>query len=257
MSLTLPLGRYCLRVADRSRPLPLSIVLLLRKFSAGADSLTPKKVIADAGSDLHHPILRRFLAQDEIGVWTLCAKSLNFLEQQIHTHRPNVVLEFGSGISTLCLAQFMHDIHGDSDRIYVCSIEQSAAVMESTLRRLSELKLRRYVRPLNSPLVRQQISDREIPCYEIAEGDMGGIGLLRPDFLLVDGPAAESGARFGTLLQVRDVVAPDVRVYLDDAFRDGELDIAQSWLRLPGMTIDGVLPTPKGLMVGRLRNMRD
>jgi hypothetical protein len=253
MSLTLPLGRYYLRVVDRNKPVPLSTVMLLRRLSAGTDPLVPKDLSDDTRGGVRHPALRELLEDEKLGAWSLCVRSVNFLEQQIQEYHPRTVLEFGSGISTLCLTRFMRDLHGDAERILVCSVEQNRAVVDSTSRRLKQLKLDRYVKLVNAPLVWKHIVDRELSCYEIPDDDMAEIARLRPELVVVDGPAAESGARFGTLPLVREAIASDARVYLDDAFRDGELRIAKSWLNLFGMEIEGVLPTKKGLLVGRLR----
>lgn len=253
MSITFPLGRYYLRVVDHTKPVPLSTVLFLRKLSAGSDPLVPRNLSGDLRGALRHPELRDLLRDERLGSWSLCAQSVNFLEQEIQKYRPRTILEFGSGISTICLARFMKDLHGDSGGVHVCSVEQNLPVVESTTRRLAEVKLDRRVRVIAAPLVQRRVMDREVSCYAISDADLAEIASLRPDFILVDGPAAESGARFGTLPLVRDAIAPDARVYLDDAFRDGELDVAKAWLKLFGMEIEGVLPTKKGLLVGRFK----
>lgn len=253
MSLTLPLGRYYLRVVDRNKPVPLSTVLFLRKLSAGTDPLVPRNITGDFRGALRHPELRNLLRDEKLGTWSLCVQSVNFLEQEIHKYRPRTILEFGSGISTLCLARFMQDIHGSTNEIRVCSVEQNPTVVESTTQRLAQAGLDRQVRMVTAPLVQKRVMGRELSSYAISDPDLREIARLRPDFILVDGPAAEAGARFGTLPLVKEAIAADARVYLDDAFRDGELDVAKAWLRLLGLEIEGVLPTKKGLMVGRVK----
>ena len=253
MMTKLPLGRCYLRFVNRNKPVPLSTVLLLRRLSAGPDPLVPSN-LSDDKRELRHPALRQLLAAEQTGAWSLCVRSLNFLEQEIQMHRPRAILEFGSGLSTLCLARFMCDLYGETDRIYVCSIEQNEPVADGTSRRLKELGLDRFVRVVHAPLQRKRIVDREIPCYGISDDDMRDIRALCPDLVLVDGPSAEVGARFGTVPLVMEAIAPDARIYLDDAFRDGELGVAKSWLTLLGMELTGVLPTKKGLLVARLRS---
>lgn len=251
MSLKVSLGRWYLRVVDRNKPVPLSTVLLLRRFSAGTDALVPNTSTDDTRA-LRHSGLRQLLGPEEVGAWSMCVESINFLEQELKRFRPRAILEFGSGLSTLCLARFMHDLNGDTDRIYVCSVEQNLSVGAATLRRLAEVGLDRYVKIVNAPLLRKRIVEHEIECYDISDDDMKQIAELRPEFVLVDGPSAPGVARFGTVPMVREAIAPDAHVYLDDALRDCELQIAQSWLKL-GMELDGVLPTKKGLLIGRLR----
>src|SRR5262245_19513868 len=126
MNRVLPLGRYCLRFLSRENPEPVSRVLFLRKLSLGRDPLVPSYGGSrQSGRTLRHAVLRKALADDELGTWSMCPKTLDYLEREIQTRRPALILEFGSGISTLCLAQFMRDVHGGGDSVYVCSIEQA------------------------------------------------------------------------------------------------------------------------------------
>jgi hypothetical protein len=252
MSLKLPLGRCYLRVVDRNKPVRLSTVLLLRKLSAGTDSLVPDTTSDDIRA-IRHAGLRQRLDRETIGRWSVCVDTINFLEQEVKKYRPRVILEFGSGLSTLCLAQFMQDIHGGTDRTYVCSVEQNASDAATTLGRLSDAGLHRNVRIVTAPLVKTKIEGHEIQCYDIREEDLSGIAQLRPEFILVDGPSAPGLARFGTVPLVKHALAPDSHIYLDDAFRDCELEIAKSWQSVLRMDLDGVLPTKKGLLVGHLR----
>jgi hypothetical protein len=252
MNVTFPLGRYYLRALDRNRPVPLSTVLLLRRLSAGADCLVGRNFRGPAAGALRHPELRYALRDETLGTWSLCVESLNFLEQEIQKYRPRTILEFGSGISTLCLAHFMKDLHGDDGEIHVLSVEQNHSVVGSTTDRLAQAGLLKNVRLITAPLIQKRIMDRQLSCYAISTDDLKEISAFRPEFVLVDGPAAEAGARFATLPLVREAIASHAHVYLDDAFRDGELDVAKAWLKLLGMEIDGVLPTAKGLLVGRV-----
>jgi hypothetical protein len=73
---------------------------------------------------------------------------------------------------------------------------------------------------------------------------------------LVDGPAAESGARVTTLPALRPHLREPCWLMLDDALRDGELWAARSWRR------SGLIEHPRyvlregGLMTGTLKPPR-
>ena len=43
------------------------------------------------------------------------------------------------------------------------------------------------------------------------------------------------------------------RWFLDDAFRDGELDILRNWARQPEFGVQGIVPIGKGLATGVIR----
>jgi hypothetical protein len=46
---------------------------------------------------------------------------------------------------------------------------------------------------------------------------------------------------------------PGTRFYLDDAFRDGEIDAALRWQSLGGVSIEGIRRVDKGLLIGCVR----
>jgi hypothetical protein len=252
MNLALPLGRYYLRLLPPGEVIPISRVLSLRKISFGDDCLvSPHPGSEKFGRMLSHPKLARLLADEELGKWSMCPDTLNFLEQKIRDCRPCTILELGSGVSTICLAQYMHDTHGAASKIYVCSVEQDRKVIESVRDRLKTINLADNVQFFHAPLGKQEIAGYRTTCYDLPADLFTTVNDLRPDFIVIDGPAAEEGARFGTLPLVRDIVAPRSQFFLDDAFRDGELEIARRWAELPDVQIDGILPTEKGLLVGR------
>src|SRR5437764_487381 len=68
----------------------------------------------------------------ELGLWSMSSETLNFLESEIHRCRPDAVLEFGSGVSTACIARYMQDVHGAASRIYVHSFDQNLESIDKT-----------------------------------------------------------------------------------------------------------------------------
>ena len=76
---------------------------------------------------------------------------------------------------------------------------------------------------------------------------------IHPEIVVIDGPAAQDGARFGTLRLIRRYLNSGARFYLDDALRDGEIDIAERWARLPYVPVNVVRLTENGLLLGEVR----
>jgi predicted O-methyltransferase YrrM len=243
-----------LRFFRRKTPVPLGRIRLLRKISIGTDSLFPPyESMKHRGSMLHNEVLGRALADDELGIWSMCPTTLNFIESEIQSRKPNLVLELGSGLSTICLAQYMYDQYGSSDRIYVCSVEQDAEVIKSTLDRLRAFGLAQHVRIFHAPLLEQTIEGHRGPCYSLPAEFVSAMKRLQPDFVVIDGPSAEPGARFGTLPLIQAYLRRTARFYLDDALRDGELTAAARWSRLPYVRLDGIYLTQKGLLLGEVQ----
>ena len=249
-------GKALLRRVYRDAPVPLNSLLFLRRLVTGENALAPKYGVArSTGRSLQNHFLASRLADVELGDWPLDHCTLDFLERQIQIHQPEVVLEFGSGVSTACLARYMRELHGDSDRVYVFSIDQELAYARETLQLLKAVEVEKHARVAHAPLREQLIDGSRTTCYDLS-GDfvMGLLGGNRPDFVVIDGPAAGPDTRLGTLPLVQPFLKPGALFFLDDALRDGELGVAQRWSQLPAVEVNGVHLFGEGLLVGQVRD---
>jgi len=192
---------------------------------------------------------------DEMGTSSMSPATLNFLESEIQRRKPAVVLELGSGLSTICLAQYMQETHGDSNRLYVCSLEQDGASIEGTRNLLRALGLDACVKIFHAPLASQVIEGVQTSCYSLPTAFVQTVATLRPSFVVIDGPAAETD-RFGTLPLIRPYLKVNALFYLDDALCDGELDLPRLWARLPYIEVNGIYLTEKGLLQGNVRHFK-
>ena len=241
-----------LRLMYRNMPVPVHKVVLLRNLAHGQDVCSSRMENGiTLGKSLHNSFLAKSLAQKELGRWSLSADTLNFLEQHIRVLKPSFILEFGSGISTACLARYMQEQHGDIDW-YVLSIEQEIDFAQATSSLLRELKLEKYAKVVYCPLRRQVIEGMETICYDFPHEVIMILENKHPDLVVIDGPSGEEGVRFGTLPLVLPFLNPGAWFFLDDALRDGELEIAQQWSHLPKVRIDGIYFIGKGLLVGKI-----
>ena len=135
-----------------------------------------------------------------------------------------------------------------TSRVCIHSFDQDATSIEKT-RRLTDLTgTTAAVRFIHAPLRSQVIEDTPTTCYTFDPVEWTD----KPDFVVIDGPAAEAGARFGTLPFAHSIAKSGARFYLDDALRDGELDTARRWSRLAYVRIEGLMPTEKGMLVGTI-----
>jgi len=201
-----------------------------------------------------HVELERLMASETLGGWALCAETVEYLIEKIEEYRPSAILEFGSGTSSLALAWIMTRLHGDSSMPRVFSIDQAANHIEQTRAVLQRHDLVGMVRFHHAELVLQTIGSRVVRCYnlptEVLEQFLGSV---RPDLILIDGPAGENGIRFGTVPLVSEFVDPNAVVIVDDGLRDSELDTADQWDRLGYVQWEGIRWEGKGLLSGRVR----
>jgi predicted O-methyltransferase YrrM len=249
-------ARAILRLEARAlngRAIPLPLVMFARLLAIGEDPLLPRqKSITTTGKALRHPDLRALLADRELGAWALGAQTINWLEDRLAHLRPGLVLEFGSGTSTLCLARFLVDLHGPEAVVRVVSIDQDESYAAETRDRLRRSGLDAYAKVLATSLGRQEIEGVMTSCYEMPANLSQVLDGRKADFVVIDGPAAEAGARFGTLPLARPYLSPSAAFVLDDGLRDGEIWVAKRWAALPGVQVDGIVNIDKGLLVGQL-----
>jgi predicted O-methyltransferase YrrM len=181
-------------------------------------------------------------ALPSLGSWKADVALLRLVSEHIAAHRPEVVVEFGAGASTLIAARALQKAGGG--RLF--SFEQHADFVEATRQWLSEFGLEAEIRP--APLA----PSAEWPGLWYQHGPLPE----RIDLLVIDGPpwtihpltrgAADS--LFGR-------IAVGGTVMLDDAARPGERLVARRWRRRwPGFEFRLVKSGSKGTLVGtRLR----
>lgn len=245
-------GKGVLKLLYQNRPVPLGKVLFLRRLSSSKDALVPDfQSITTRGGSLNNSYLASRLANIKLGMWSLTSDTLNFLENQLGMLKPRLILEFGSGLSTACLAKYMQELHGNSN-YYVLSIEQDLSFARKTLKLLEEFRLEKCARVIHCPLAQQVICGVNTICYELSDDAKVALVDRHPDFVVIDGPSGDRGIRFGTLPLVLPFLMPGTSFFLDDALRDGELEVAQQWSGLSGIRIDGIYFIGKGVLSGQV-----
>ncbi|GKS59181.1 hypothetical protein YTPLAS18_27080 [Nitrospira sp.] len=198
------------------------------------------------------PELAELLRPHRLGEWALSSAAINRLVLDVLRDRPRIVLEFGCGSSTVALAWALRKCWGSTPAPMVFSIEQSAEFLLQTEQQLEAAGLSSVVRLLHAPLTDQTIDRMQTRCYALGSDILPRfLGGRCPEWVVIDGPAADHGGRVGTLPLVGEHLAPGARVYLDDALRDGELIIADWWGRLGYLDVEGILWIGKGLLIGR------
>jgi predicted O-methyltransferase YrrM len=182
-------------------------------------------------------------ALPHLGSWKADTGLLALLVDHILERKPRLVVEFGTGASTLVIARALQLAGGGS----LISFEQHADFVEATRNWLADHGLEADVRAV--PL-------RPSP------GGWPGLwydhGPLPPaiDLLVIDGPpwTAHPFTR-GAAATLFDQVAPGGTVMLDDAARPGERVVARRWRRdWPDFDFRLLRTGSKGTLVGTRRS---
>jgi hypothetical protein len=220
----------------------------MRRACAAPDALVPPmETFRGTGAALSDRELARILEKDELGTWALDVASIEVLWEKLQADRPAAVLEFGAGVSTVMLARYAQWRAAEAtERPIIISLEQAAGVREKVEQRLTSLGMSEGVHVMHAPL--SETSRYRIDLEQVKQRLNG-----RPvEWVLIDGPAGPDGCRDTTLPDVSLLCRDGARWFLDDALRDGELEILRKWSRLRGVEMEGIYPIGKGLATGRL-----
>ena len=149
--------------------------------------------------------------------WAASPDLLLTISEIVKKNRPGLVVELGSGISTLVTAK--------SGARKIISIDNSDAWGAKTVALLKEHKVR-------------GVDVRIAPLRPYANGsewyDLDAIkDLKKIDLLIVDGPPGSKNpeARYPALQQFKDKLSPAAIVVIDDVNREGERKLAEDFAK--------------------------
>ncbi len=167
--------------------------------------------------------------------WTagaLSPKSICTLLNEVVIHDRSKFLEFGSGLSTLYLADYFEHSDGEGR---VISVEQDREWLDIVKGYLDEMGVTdQHYNLIEAPLSPHSALPKNQRWYDegVLRSEIEGTDI---DMVLVDGPAAwkegRETARYPALPFVSDYLSDDYALFLDDAKRDGEREITRRWLR--------------------------
>lgn len=228
------IGRHVRSVSDWAAVLAFGAIQwpwLLRSLHGGR--LADKQALLD----------RLGLPDDALpylGSWKADTGLLKLLVDHILEHKPTLVVEFGTGASTLVIARAMQMAGGGS----LISFEQHADFVEATRKWLADHGLNADVR--TAPL---KPSPRGWPGLWYDHGPLpNGI-----DLMLIDGPhwAIHPFTR-GAAETLFEKVSPGGTIMLDDAARPGERLVTRRWRKLhPEFRFTLDKSGSKGTLIGR------
>lgn len=178
-------------------------------------------------------------ALPNLGSWKADTGLLTLLVDHIEAHRPQTVVEFGSGASSLIIARALERNGGGR----LMSFDQHADFVDATRAWLASHGL-----------------DADLSHAALGPSPTGWPGLWyqphglpdRIDLLVIDGPPwTIHPLTRGSADSLFDRIAPGGMVLLDDAARPGERLVAQRWRRQwPGFEFRLLHPGTKGTLIG-------
>ena len=172
--------------------------------------------------------------------WAVSPDLALHLVRHVRQHRPELVVETGSGSSTVLIALALERIGAG----HVVALEHDATYLVATNALLQEHGVADRATVHHCPLVEQTVEGRTTPWYDVSAVALG----RAIDLLLVDGPPEATGpeARFPVLALLRDHLRDGATVVLDDADRTDETSIIAKWQAAGLVTDVQRLPFEKG-----------
>jgi hypothetical protein len=163
--------------------------------------------------------------------WHLRADAMRVLAGIVAETQPKLVLELGSGSSTVLLAGQCARLNNGSR---VVSVEESPLFAANTKRLLRRHGLLDRVSVVVAPVVRTRVGDWRGYCYDISESAMSSaIAGERAGLVLIDGPMSawtmRGDCRYATLPLIRRWLDDRALVIVDDADRRRERKIIERW----------------------------
>lgn len=166
--------------------------------------------------------------------WVASPDLLLFLHEIIRQHKPNIVVELGSGVSTLVIADALRTV-GSGRVISIDHLEQYGKQTREYLAReglLSVAEVR--IAPL---VILEGMDDKTGDGQRYWYDQQVFADLEGIDLLVVDGPPGNTckWARYPAVPQLYNRLSDRCIVLLDDANRKEEKELAEAWEREFGL----------------------
>ena len=165
----------------------------------------------------------------DLGGWAADPWLLHNAVRLLIDTRPGLVVECGSGSSTVVLAQCLRAL----GKGRVVSIDHDPEYARRTTEMLQQRGLNDVATVITAPLADRELDGGSVRWYDAQFEPLiqGSI-----DVLVVDGPPGDTArrARYPAVPLLRRKLAPECRILMDDGDRPDEYAIAHAWHALLG-----------------------
>jgi predicted O-methyltransferase YrrM len=232
----------------RDKPVPLPLLRFGRSIAPIDNALTPRKGIPVLDPRLIDDVgMRRAFEGEVFDEWSLNHEAINLLRRRFLQIRPDSVLEFGSGVSTVVFSHLLRQ-HFADDAQRLISVEQSADFAGRTETLLARAGTRKSVQFEFPGVADYDFEGEMVSSYDLRDDVLGRIfSAIQPSLIFIDGPFGTGPVRGPVLPRILPYLTRPATVILDDALRDNEMKILKAWSRLPGVSVKGISLIRKGL----------
>jgi hypothetical protein len=159
----------------------------------------------------------------ETGKWAASPDFLKKVVEVAYTNPPEIVVEVGSGISTLIIAYCLKQIGKGK----VISLDHSAKYAARSQHLIASHGLDKFAAVVYAPLIDYEINGEMWRWYDTSFLQLDG----PIDLLVIDGPPGTIGklARYPAIPLLYKQLGDDVKIMLDDGARKDEKEVVERW----------------------------
>lgn len=170
--------------------------------------------------------------------WPISPDIALFMAQKIEENDYDLIVEFGSGTSTMLFASMAKNIKKkNGKKIKVVTFEHNEKYYIQTKQQLKQQALHKFASVKYAPLTKYTYQDMEFMYYD-CENELQKLknkNRYQKILVLVDGPPGATGplARFPALPHLLDYLTPqNMDLILDDSHRTEEKAVIDKWEKL-------------------------
>ena len=222
------------------------IALLFHTYRSVEKDLEEERTHTQAIQSIYTFITPRY-PLPSMSRWTAYPDLAETIVRECMINKPKLVVELGSGISTLITAYALEQ-HGENDA-HIISLDHSQEYTQKTQDLLNVHELETKAQVLYSPLETTQVGNKTYSWYNIDRLTTKNT----IDLLIVDGPPVKTNqlARYPALSLLFSKLSKECIIILDDAARPSEQQAVSQWLReFPGFKQE-YISSKKGLSILR------
>jgi len=182
-----------------------------------------------------------------MGRWAVSPDFARILVDVVLERTPGLVVELGSGVSTL-LCAYCLEKNGVGA---IVSVEHEDEFVRATTENIRKHRLDQFARVVHAPLRDITLRNRIYKWYD-KDLVLPKIASQKVDVLIVDGPPAKTGdeARYPAVPVLFDLLADQAIVLVDDAGRQEERTTVRRWVRkFPILNLQYLRWTEKGTAI--------
>ncbi len=202
------------------------IALLFHMYRSVEKDLEEERTHTQAIQSIYTFITPRY-PLPSMSRWTAYPDLAETIVRECMINKPKLVVELGSGISTLITAYALEQ-HGENDA-HIISLDHSQEYTQKTQDLLNVHELETKAQVLYSPLETTQVGNKTYSWYNIDRLTTKNT----IDLLIVDGPPVKTNqlARYPALSLLFSKLSKECIIILDDAARPSEQQAVSQWLR--------------------------